>query len=85
MYDIKLINAKFPDYDNNKLKINDICINNGKIEYIGVNSKGAKLELDVEKYVIAPGFIDIHMHEEELDKYPHLVDIILLKECLEWE
>lgn len=72
MYDIKIINAKFPDYDTNEFKINDICIKNGKIDYIGTTSVGAKLEINGEGYITSPGFVDIHMHEEEFDKYQAL-------------
>ncbi len=72
MYDIKILNAKFPDYDTNEFKVSDICIKNGKIDYIGTNSKDAKLEIDAESYITSPGFIDIHMHEEELEKYPSI-------------
>lgn len=82
MYDIKIINAKFPDYDTNKFKVSDICIKNGKIDYIGINSKGAKLEIDAEDYIVSPGFIDIHMHEEEIEKYPSLPKFYIAERML---
>lgn len=82
MYDIKILNAKFPDYDTNTFKISDICIKNGKIDHIGTNSIGAKLEINAENFITSPGFIDIHMHEEELGKYPLLEDFYIAERML---
>ncbi|HYE84580.1 MAG TPA: amidohydrolase family protein [Clostridia bacterium] len=66
MYDIKLINGKVMDVDAGTEKLSDICIRNGKIEFIGSNAGEAGKVIDVEGKTIAPGFIDIHMHEEVL-------------------
>ena len=72
MYEIKIINARYPDYDTKTFKVNDICIKDGKIVYIGKTTEKAKLVIDGDGYITSPGFIDIHMHEEELGKYPDL-------------
>ncbi|KUO74360.1 MAG: amidohydrolase [Clostridia bacterium BRH_c25] len=66
MYDIKLINGRIINPDTGTEKLADLCIKNGKIEFIGSNAGEAKKVIDVEGKAIAPGFIDIHMHEEVL-------------------
>lgn len=67
MYDLKIINALIPDYNDDTIKEVDICIKNGKIEKIGNSLKDSKIEINASGKVVSPGFIDIHAHEEELD------------------
>lgn len=69
MYDIKILNATYYDYDKKEYFTHDIGIKNGKIESIGKSQIGAKHEIDAKGYITSPGFIDIHMHEERLGKY----------------
>ncbi|WP_432403702.1 N-acyl-D-amino-acid deacylase family protein [Wukongibacter sp. M2B1] len=64
MYNIKIINGKILDFESNTERICDIGIKDGKIVCIGNCNGPAKVEIDVEGKIVAPGFIDIHMHEE---------------------
>jgi N-acyl-D-aspartate/D-glutamate deacylase len=64
MYDLKIVNGKVLDLDSGKEKWEDICIRDGKIEHIGTSTGEARKVIDAEGKLIAPGFIDIHMHEE---------------------
>ncbi len=66
MYDIKLVNGRIINLDTGAERLSDICIKNGKIEFIGNSEGEAKKVIDVNGKIIAPGFIDIHMHEEVL-------------------
>lgn len=66
MYDIKLINGKVMDVDAGIERVSEIGIRNGKIEYVGSYAGEAEKVIDAEGKIIAPGFIDIHMHEEVL-------------------
>jgi N-acyl-D-amino-acid deacylase len=72
MYDIKIMNARYPDFETGEFKTDDICIKDGRIEYIGKTTIGARVEIDGSGLITSPGFVDIHMHEEELDKYSEL-------------
>lgn len=72
---IKITNGKFPDYDQKKFVSKDIFIRNGKIEEIGSVFKDADRVIDASGKVISPGFIDIHMHEESLEKENNAYDI----------
>lgn len=44
----------------------NIGISNGRIVFIGEGERSAKKVLDAEGLVVSPGFIDIHMHNEEM-------------------
>lgn len=72
MYDIKIKNAKYLDFDTNEFVVKDICIKNGSIDYIGDTTHCGSVEIDASEYITSSGFIDIHMHEEEIDRYDNL-------------
>ncbi len=64
MLDILIKNGKYPDYSENVLKKANIGLEGGRIEYNGDEEPEASKVIDAEGRVVAPGFIDIHMHEE---------------------
>lgn len=48
----------------------DVGVKNGRIAAVGIiPEKGAK-EMDVTGLIIAPGFIDVHTHAEDIDELP---------------
>ena len=57
--------AYYPNYDKNAFEKNDILIIDGKIKSIksSIDCPNAKI-IDVHDKILSPGFIDIHMHEE---------------------
>lgn len=65
MLDIKIINGKIIDIVNRKIVEGDIGIKDGKIIDIGSVPGEAALEINAYGKYISPGFIDIHMHEED--------------------
>lgn len=65
MKDLKIVNAKFPDFESNDWIEADILIHDGKIEKIGDVSEECKEVIDASGKVVSPGFIDIHAHEDE--------------------
>lgn len=64
MYSLKIINGKVLNYETEEEVICDIGIKDGKIVCIGECNESADIEINAEGKVVAPGFIDIHMHEE---------------------
>ncbi len=64
MFDILIKNGTYPDYEHNRLTAGNIAIKDGKIAYIGGDSPEAETTIDAAGRVVSPGFIDIHMHEE---------------------
>jgi len=69
MYDLKIVNGIYPDFRNKDLVRKNIYIKNDKIKEISLENKKAEKTIDAEGSIVSPGFIDIHMHEEELDTY----------------
>ena len=67
MYDLKIINGKIVDFQENRFQEGDIGIINGKIVAIGKLEEEAKEIIDAENNIVSPGFIDIHMHEERIE------------------
>lgn len=65
MLDIKIVNGKIIDVENKKVIDGDLGIKDGKITDIGSVLEEAKVVIDAEGKHISPGFIDIHMHEED--------------------
>lgn len=65
MLDIKVVNGKIIDIENKKIIDGDIGIKEGKITDIGYVPAESKVVIDAKGKYISPGFIDIHMHEED--------------------
>ncbi|GAK58574.1 amidohydrolase 3 [Candidatus Vecturithrix granuli] len=66
MYDLKIVNAQMVDFEQQEFVLCDLGIEQGKIAEIGAITAPAKKEIDAGGQVAAPGFLDIHMHEEVL-------------------
>lgn len=66
MLDILIINACYPDFEINGMKESNIGIKDGKISYIGNDELPSEIKIDAKGLVVSPGFIDIHMHEENI-------------------
>lgn len=66
VYDLKIINGKVLDFDTGEEQIADIGIKEGAITCLGNCPESAKTVFDASDCIVSPGFIDIHMHEEEL-------------------
>ncbi len=64
MLDLLLINGRYPDFDAGEIQSANIGVADGKIAYIGDETPEAAKTIDVSGCVVSPGFIDIHMHEE---------------------
>ena len=55
----------------------DIGINADTIAYIGmIGTRASKQHIDAEGLVVAPGFIDMHVHLESIFKYPDAKNIV---------
>ncbi|WP_313370468.1 amidohydrolase family protein [Sedimentibacter sp.] len=65
MLDVKIVNGKIVDIENKRIIEGNIGIGEGIITEIGRVSSEAKEVIDAKGHYISPGFIDIHMHEED--------------------
>lgn len=73
MLDIIILNGKYPEFSGGEFLQKNIGIKDGKIAYVGNNAEEAKTVINGKDRVVSPGFVDIHMHEENFaadgDKY----------------
>ena len=65
MLDILLVNGRYPDFRAGEMRSGNIGIRDGKIDIITEGEPKAAQVIDVSGRVVSPGFIDIHMHEED--------------------
>ena len=50
----------------------NVLIENGKIAWIGTDTPEAERVIDAEGKIVAPGFIDMHMHEDPVGADGHI-------------
>ncbi|MGF6376245.1 N-acyl-D-aspartate/D-glutamate deacylase [Clostridiales Family XIII bacterium PM5-7] len=67
MKDLKILNAKIPDFEINSWETADILIDRGVITKIGTVCEDTKETIDANGMIVSPGFIDIHAHEDPVD------------------
>lgn len=67
MYDLKIINSKIIDMETGEEKTCDIGIKDGIIVDVGNCHGSGEIEIDANLNITSPAFIDIHIHEEEID------------------
>lgn len=65
MLDIKIVNGKIIDIEKRKIIEGDIGIKDGVITDVGYVIEEGERVIDAGENYISPGFIDIHMHEED--------------------
>lgn len=64
MLDLLIKDGQYPDFGEGQMKLGNVGITDGKITYIGPEAPEAKEIINASGRVVSPGFIDIHMHEE---------------------
>ena len=77
MYDTLIAGGQYPNFDTGKLERAEIALKEGKIAAIlpaGECPQATKV-IDATGMVVSPGFIDMHMHEEEFKDGSHSYDI----------
>jgi N-acyl-D-amino-acid deacylase len=69
-YDFVLRKGRIVDGTGNPAFHGDIAVKDGRIAAIGKIVRPAKREFDASNLIVAPGFIDIHTHAEDIDDQP---------------
>src|SRR4051795_1239883 len=70
-YDTIIRNGRIVDGSGNPAFFGDIGIKGGRIAAIGrVPGHGVKAEIDAQGLIVAPGFIDVHTHADEIGTMP---------------
>ena len=73
MLEYLITDCRYPDFDKGEFCSGNIGIREGKIDYIGEGEPEAKEIIDAGGHILSPGFIDIHMHEENFREGLHYV------------
>ena len=69
-YEVILRNGRLVDGTGNPAYFADVAVKNGRIAKIGRITGTAKSELDATGLIVAPGFIDVHTHADEVAETP---------------
>ncbi|MBI3877047.1 MAG: D-aminoacylase, partial [Verrucomicrobia bacterium] len=69
-YDLILRNGRVVDGTGNPAFHADVAVKDGRIATIGKISGTAAKEFDLKGLVVAPGFIDVHTHAEDIKGLP---------------
>src|SRR6185369_29591 len=66
-FDLILHHGRLVDGTGNPAFFADVALKNGRIAAIGKVRAEAKEEIDLKRLIVAPGFIDVHTHAEDID------------------
>lgn len=69
-FDLVIKGGRVVDGAGNPAFFADVAVNKGKIVKIGRNLGAAKQTLDAKGMIVAPGFIDVHTHAENVTRLP---------------
>src|ERR1700722_13054719 len=69
-YDLIIRPGRVVDGTGNPAFFADIAITNGRVAAIGRITGDAKSEIDAKGLVVAPGFIDVHTHADDVAELP---------------
>lgn len=69
-YDLLITNARIADGTGAPLVSGSIAVKDRRIAAVGEVKGGAAVQIDAHGHVVAPGFIDVHTHSEDVCKLP---------------
>jgi N-acyl-D-amino-acid deacylase len=69
-YDLVIRNGRVADGTGNPARFADVAVTNGRIAAVGRVTGEAKRLVDATGLVVAPGFIDLHTHADEIAEQP---------------
>ena len=77
IYDLAILNARIVDGTGNPWFRGAIGVKNGKIVKVGnINPSEAKETIDAQGKIVAPGFIDVHTHVEDIYTNPNAENFV---------
>lgn len=69
-YDLVIRGGHVIDGTGNPAYPADVGVTDGKVAMIGQISENGKVEIDASGRIVAPGFIDVHTHAENIERLP---------------
>ncbi len=75
-YDVVIRNGRIVDGTGNPAYFGDVAVKDGRIVGIGRLTGTGKSEVDARGMVVAPGFIDVHTHADEVAEMPRAENFV---------
>src|SRR2546428_12085221 len=75
-YDLVLRHGRVVDGSGNPAFFADVAVKNGRIAEIGRINGDSKTEIEARGLVVAPGFIDVHTHADEIADMPRAENFV---------
>ncbi len=75
-YDVVIRNGRVADGTGNPSYFADVAIKDGRIAAVGKIAAHGKTEVDARGMVVAPGFIDVHTHADDVAKFPRAENFV---------
>ena len=75
-YDLVIRHGRVVDGSGNPAFFADVAVKNGRIAAIGRIAGKAKTEIDATGLIVAPGFIDVHTHADEVAEMPRAENFV---------
>lgn len=72
-FDVVIVNGRVIDPESNLDEIRNIGIRDGEVQLITTREITGKTRIDATDLVVAPGFIDIHQHGQDMENYTYKV------------
>src|SRR5258708_237454 len=69
-FDVIIRHGRVVDGSGNPAFFADVALKDGRIAEIGRVNSSAKSEIDAKGLIVAPGFIDVHTHADEIGEMP---------------
>jgi N-acyl-D-amino-acid deacylase len=69
-FDVIIRHGRIVDGSGNPAFFADVAVKDGRIAEIGRTTGDAKTEIDAKGLIVAPGFIDVHTHADEIGEMP---------------
>lgn len=83
MLDLVLTNGLVIDPANKVMSKLNVGVNEGKIAAVTANVLEGKSVIDCSGYIVSPGFIDMHMHEDPIDNsgngFKHCISLSMMR------
>src|SRR2546427_6361852 len=76
IYDLVIRHGRVVDGSGNPAFFADVAIKDGRIAGIGRIIGDAKKEIDAKGLIVAPGFIDVHTHADEITEMPRAENFV---------
>jgi N-acyl-D-amino-acid deacylase len=69
-FDLAIRHGRIADGSGNPAFFADVAVRDGQVVALGAIRGTARTEIDATGFIVAPGFIDVHTHAEDIEELP---------------